>query len=566
MNHWKKRFAIAVVLAQLTAATAVADNFETAATAVDNMGVGWNLGNTLESISGQPMPDIVQAETYWGQPVTQPALMEMMRQAGFGAVRVPVTWQPHVDAAGTVDAAWMQRVHEVVDYVISQGLYCILNVHHDTGEDNKNYQSWLKADRTNYDVQKSRYEGLWQQIATEFRDYGERLLFEGYNEMLDSYSSWCFASYAAPGQYDAAVAASAYDAINSYAQSFVNTVRATGGNNAQRNLVVNTYGACGGAGSWNAHLKDPLRQMQLPSDRVAGHLIFQIHTYPDISNLNGAKAEMTDMFAALKTHLVAKGAPVIVGEWGTKDSYADYRDHRDKMLSFVTWFVQKAKAEGMSVFYWTGLTDGPARQLPAFSQPDLAETMVRAFWGDSFRGVFPTLSDYDVVYTVDYTGAWQELNLYADGRLDLSAYTALRLELEETPPAGTLQVKIYGDGKEGYHPLSTASSTMTLNASELGATVSRITLQYCKPASYSTRISSITLIRRDGTETELMPSVFWGCTLSLDAQLKRTGIRSVHAAKPPVDGGIYNLVGQRVALPRRGVYIRQGRKYVHASK
>lgn len=552
----RKIYAIAL-LALLSGTMASAADFEKATTAVSNMGVGWNLGNTLESFSGERMPDVVQAETYWGQPVTKPELMQMMKQAGFGAIRVPVTWGPHMDDSGKVDAAWMQRVHEVVDYVIDQGLYCILNVHHDTGE-----KSWLKADMTVYNAQRSRYEQLWKQIATEFRDYGEQLLFEAYNEMLDSYNSWCFASFATAGKYDATVAQSAYDAINSYAQSFVNVVRATGGNNSQRNLVVNTYGACSGSGTWSSHLKEPLQKMKLPEDNVQGHLIFQIHAYPNISNFTSAKAEVEDMFAALKTYLVAKGAPVIVGEWGSSDSHADYRDSREKMLQFATYFVQKAKAEGMATFYWTGLTDGPMRQMPAFSQPDLAETIVKAYHGEGFEGAYPTVDDYDITYTVNYTDSWQELNLYSEGNLNLNEYTRLRLQLETPPPAGTLQVKIYGSNKEVTLPVSSTVNTVSLSTVNAGATATRITLQYCKSAPYSAKILRAVLIKKDGTELSLSPSVFWGCTMSFDAKLK-TAIEQVYKSEPAADEGFYNLNGQRIAMPYRGIYIHKGRKYMH---
>ena len=123
-----------------------AADFETATDAVKNMGVGWNLGNTLEAHS-QTVTDVTQndfwgqqdltSETCWGQYVTKPELLKMMKDAGFGAIRVPVTWYNHMDKDGKVDAAWMARVHEVVDYVINQGMYCIINVHHDTGADSK---------------------------------------------------------------------------------------------------------------------------------------------------------------------------------------------------------------------------------------------------------------------------------------------------------------------------------------------------------------------------------------------------------------------------------------------
>jgi aryl-phospho-beta-D-glucosidase BglC (GH1 family) len=225
-----------------------------------------------------------------------------------------------MDIDGNVDEAWMNRVHDVVDYVISQGLYCIINVHHDTGADSQNWASWLKADASVYTAQKARYEKLWQQIANEFRNYGQLLLFEGYNEMLDAKSSWNFAQ-----------SSSAYDAINKYAQSFVDVVRATGGNNAQRNLIVSTYGACSGSGTWDAKVQDPLKKLQIPSGE-SNHIIFEVHNYPSIVNKDNAgnyvsdrtiseiKAEIDAWLENLKTHLVSKGAPVIIGEWGTNTS------------------------------------------------------------------------------------------------------------------------------------------------------------------------------------------------------------------------------------------------------
>ena len=218
------------------------------------MKCGWNLGNTLEA-NKQDLNDVLitdftrddfwgrqglESESCWGQEPTKPELLKMMKDAGFGAIRVPVTWYNHMDKDGKVNAEWMKRVHEVVDYVIDQGLYCIINVHHDTGADKDNFHSWIKADEANYTTNKAKYENLWKQIATEFKDYDQHLLFESYNEMLDKLSSWCFASFAAEKKYDADIAASAYKAINGYAQSFVDVVRTTGGNNAERNLVVNT--------------------------------------------------------------------------------------------------------------------------------------------------------------------------------------------------------------------------------------------------------------------------------------------------------------------------------------
>jgi len=548
-----------------------AQQFETASEAISNMGVGWNLGNTLDAHSGEAMSDIVKSETYWGQPVTQPALMQMMKWAGFGAIRVPVTWYPHMDAAGRVDAAWMKRVHEVVDYVLNTGMYCILNVHHDTGADNDSH--WLVASMSDYNKVKARYEGLWQQIAEEFRDYDQRLLFEAYNEMLDKYNSWCFASFNSPNKYNAADAADAYEAINSYAQSFVSTVRATGGGNAQRNLVVNTYGACCGSGTWNTHLKEPLEQMLLPKDEVQNHLLFQIHTYPNVKNLSNMRTEMDGMFSALKTHLADKGAPVIIGEWGTaNDGENDYLVRRDHVLSYADYMVKKAKDYGFATFWWMGISDGSARSLPAFSQPDLARTILQAYHGSDHNPHLRTTDDYDMTYTVNYTGQWQELNL-CDYDVSMSNYKGIRLELLDVPQSGSLSIKVYGatDGKEQYLTVpQQLTTTLNFNATTLGTKARRITLQYSKTGNYSIGVKSATLIKKDGTEESTTPSPFWGCTADVHATLKPTAIYSPHigATTPAASAAgtatpVYNLNGQRVASPlRRGIYISEGRRFV----
>ena len=411
-------------------------DFETATDAVKNMGVGWNLGNTLDSNSGDINNMWIECwtsrtpsdyETAWGQVITTPELIKMMKDAGFNAIRVPVTWHPHMEATfnsvkyvsstqtltpwdrandpiGTkIQKAWMQRVHEVVDYVISQGMYCILNIHHDTGSANT---AWLIASESDYAKQKDCFEAIWQQIAEEFKDYDEHLLFEGYNEMLDPYHSWNFASWDTPSRYDNAVATSAYNAINSFAQSFVDVVRATGGNNAQRNLIVSTYSASSGAGSWNQHLQDPLKYMKRPSDEVENHIIFEVHSYLDIKDLNDTKNVVNQMISALKSYLVAKGAPVIIGEWGTsvENGYALYRQN---MLSFARYFVEQTKAADIGTFYWMGLSDGEHRSVPEFNQTDLKDAIIKGYYGDQgYTAIRPSIyqkSDDGTIYNLNGT-------------------------------------------------------------------------------------------------------------------------------------------------------------------
>lgn len=365
---------------------------------------GWNLGNTLESNSGDLSNMWIEAftnasvtdyETAWGQPVATRELIHMFKEAGFKAIRVPVTWYPHMgtlnvkkaqnesgewkgiwnqkDWVGTdVDPVWMARVKEVVNYVIDEGMYCILNVHHDTGSSTT---CWLTASEDCYKEQQERFEILWKQIAEEFRDYPQELLFESYNEMLDPYDSWCFASYATTGRYDASVAKSAYNAINSYAQLFVNTVRATGGLNASRNLIVNTYAACSGAGTWNSHLKDPLKNMDLPYDSIKDHIAIEIHSYWD-ANSAGLESQVDDMFSAIASYLQTK-APVIIGEWGVTSDLST-SEGMQKAAEFAGMFAGKAKKAGCPNFWWMGLSDGADRSVPKWTQPLIKDAIISA--------------------------------------------------------------------------------------------------------------------------------------------------------------------------------------------
>ncbi|WP_084163056.1 glycoside hydrolase family 5 protein [Prevotella sp. RM4] len=561
-----------------------AQEFETATQAVKNMGVGWNLGNTLDA-NNQTNHDFtkdnywgqqgLESETCWGQSKAKPELIKMMKDAGFGAIRVPVTWYNHMDKDGKVNAEWMKRVHEVVDYVINQGLYCIVNVHHDTGADGSTFKSWIKADEANYEQNKTRYENLWKQIAEEFKDYDEHLLFESYNEMLDKLSSWCFASYASTNKYDAAVAKSAYNAINSYAQSFVTTVRNTGGNNATRNLVVNTYAACCGSGTWNDHLKEPLSQLTIPTDPVANHLMVQVHDYPNIANgIANVKKEIDDMMTAWNTHILSKGIPMILGEWGTAnvdegDGKTDYDVRRDVMFEFVDYMIAKCKEHHVATFYWMGLSDGAYRSLPAFNQPDLAERIAKAYHGSDFAGTYPTENDFNISYLVEYEKEWAELFLYGNynsvSPLKLTEYKGLRIEMDDNY-GSKLQVKVYGDAtgssfKEAYYTLSANSKTTTVNFenAKTGSTVSRITLQTNVGATKA-KINKVVLIKSDNSEVKLSPTTAWGCTLSTEST-PVSGIHELHYT-PQTDNRIYNLQGQQIAKPQRGIYIQNGKKHI----
>jgi aryl-phospho-beta-D-glucosidase BglC (GH1 family) len=363
-----KKLLLTVLLAVFTIADGESKNFETAAEAVRHLNPGWNLGNTLDAYNvGIPAGSPVSAyETTWGQPVTEEFLMKKVREKGFRCMRIPVTWFQHMDAEGNVDRAWMDRVEEVVGYVLKNDMYCILNVHHDTGA---HPSAWIQADSGRFAGTRDRYERLWTQIATRFRDYDERLLFEGYNEMLDTAFTW-----SAPKER------ASLQAVNSYAQLFVNTVRATGGNNLQRNLVVTTYSGAHG-GEWG-NTPYVLSDFRVPTDPCGNqnHLAVEVHSYDPFDWVNTynmtwtqqCSDELGRIFQRLNDAFISKGYPVIVGEFGSNGagektingrSTAQQQAEAGRQAADM---VRRCRQHGAAAIYWTLLVDGTDRRQESF--------------------------------------------------------------------------------------------------------------------------------------------------------------------------------------------------------
>ena len=372
-------------------------SWETAAAAVKNMGVGWNLGNTLDSNSGDVENMWIEGfsdrspaeyEKAWGQNVATRELIHMFKEKGFNAIRVPVTWYPHMgtvtvttyqDSNGNwhgrwdkstwtgydVDRVWMARVREVVGYVLDEGMYCILNVHHDTGTATT---AWLRADRQVYSSVRERYISLWNQIATEFESYGERLLFESFNEMLDVNNTWNY-----PLDKSSTVI------INTINADFVATVRATGGNNEKRNLVLNTYAASPDARA--------LKDFVLPKDSAKDHLLAQVHSYApyDFAFETGnprpnfdasCDREVRAIVDGINTNLVSRGIPCILGEFGV-DTHIRGEAEEAKQAAC---YVSQATKYNIACFYWMGLCDGKEdRAAPRWTKPTLRDAILKAY-------------------------------------------------------------------------------------------------------------------------------------------------------------------------------------------
>ena len=322
----------------------------TAFDAVREMGAGWNLGNALDCIDNKKKGVLAELggispeeyyETYWGNPLTTAAMINAVADAGFGAVRVPVTYADHMDGNFLIRPEWLDRVEQVVNYVLDNDMYCVINMHHDTGSGS---WPWLRADPENIKQLEDELRTVWLQIAGRFADYGDRLIFEGFSEILDTQSRWNGSDTAA------------YGAVNRLNQVFVDTVRGAGGCNADRFLIVSTYAA--------GIDQDMLDAFVLPDDSAENRLIAGVHyygtipfawrqeqvswtdTYPDWDpQRDGAPVEET--MKRLNSRFVENGIPVIIGEFGAKN-----KNNTEDRVSFAKHYTETAKKYGIACFWW----------------------------------------------------------------------------------------------------------------------------------------------------------------------------------------------------------------------
>lgn len=296
---------------------------------------GWNIGNTL---------DATPTETSWGNPLINQALMTGIKNAGFKSIRLPVTWTPHVDANDNIDPVWMARVTQVVKYARNAGLYVVLNIHHEGG--------WLNNTLyANQAANNARLAKLWTQIANNFKDFDDYLLFANLNEVGKENAPW-----GVPPQKEW------LDVQNGYHQVFVNTVRGTGGNNAKRQLVVQGY---------FTNIDTSYDYAVLPTDTVANRLFFEVHYYdPYNFTINGdstmwqwgasatnptetwANEPYVDAeFQKMKTRFIDKGVPVILGEYGAylKPAYPGMAPYRKAWAEYVT---RSSVQHGLVPMWW----------------------------------------------------------------------------------------------------------------------------------------------------------------------------------------------------------------------
>ena len=369
-----------LVITQKGAGADPDDPFETSFELVENLVMGYNLGNTLDA---NPWGDwwdpstktIADWETSWGQPLTTQEIIDAIAEKGFNIIRVPVTWYPHMDADDNVSEEWMNRVQQVVDYVLNAGCYCILNIQHDNGAANGRTDggAWLYADIDDYPALTVRYQKLWKQIAEHFKNYDEHLIFESFNEILNKSYSWTAPSSVEDG---------AYQAINKLQQDFVNVVRETGGNNKYRNLAVTTYSATGTSDV-------ALQAFELPTDPSSNHLYLSIHSYDpyNFCNYNAGKnqdgseydyniyvfdedceATIDGVFTRVSKRSSEVGIPFIFGEFGAIDETKSMAE-RIKYAKYLKTKFQQYETAGL---WWMGLYD---RKAETWYEEEIADAL-----------------------------------------------------------------------------------------------------------------------------------------------------------------------------------------------
>lgn len=276
--------------------------------------LGWNLGNTLEAPTG---------EESWGAPPTTQEIITAVKRLGFNAVRIPCAWnQPqYLDEEGKITDKWMGRVKEVVDFCMKEDMYAIVNIHWDGGWQDSSCDASILTEDSIATVEAKVYD-FWTQIATAFREYDGRLLFAGANEP------------AVENRQDMAV-------LSRYEQAFVDAVRATGGNNTYRNLIVQGPGT---------NIDNTYEWFEMPEDPTPARLMVEVHYYTPANfcindpttdwcesmtyfwgeqykqyadeymdgrfDTEQQEGYVHDQMNKMKTKFVDQGIPVIIGEFG----------------------------------------------------------------------------------------------------------------------------------------------------------------------------------------------------------------------------------------------------------
>ncbi|WP_418819848.1 cellulase family glycosylhydrolase [Ruminococcus sp.] len=316
---------------------------------LEDMGLGWNLGNSLDATGGSGL----DTETSWSNPKTTQALIDKVKSLGFNTVRVPVSWGKHVSGDNyTIDSAWLARVKEVVDYCYKNDMYVILNIHHDTKSSESASGAGYYPRSSAYSSSEKFVTSVWSQMAEYFKNYDYHLIFETLNEprLIGTGYEWWFNKWNIPSEVKDAI-----DCINKLNQKAVDTIRDTGSNNRGRLIMCPGYDASIDGATVSG--------FKLPTD-ISGNknrIAVSVHAYSpynfamNIDTSNGAtstyssyiKDELKNLFSTLKSNFRDKGIPVVIGEFGSTD-----KNNTAERVKWATDYTALAKKNNIPCLLW----------------------------------------------------------------------------------------------------------------------------------------------------------------------------------------------------------------------
>ncbi len=407
----------------------------TTAQLVRDMGIGINLGNTMEScgdwIAQWGDGTVTSYETAWGSPVITQEIIQGYADEGFGVLRIPVGWSNLMGENYTISPAYLERVQQLVDWTIAADMYAIINIHYDGG--------WMHDFPEKPEECMARFTRFWEQISAYFANYGDYLMFEAQNEEMgwsSLYDDWD------PTKQDRETA---YGLVNQINQRFVDTVRASGGNNPQRHLLISGY---------NTDIKktcDPLFKM--PAD-PAGRCAISVHYYTPVpfcildEDADWAKmqptwgtdadyAELASFMDMMKTNFVDKGIPVIIGEYGCPQKNKE----PESIVRFISSVCQAAYDRQMCPVLWDVTDLHYDRTTCKMKNTELQQLLAAIpepkpeVIGDvNADGVF-SVADIIMLqkWLISEENAsladWKVCDLSADGRIDIFDFTLLKRAL-----------------------------------------------------------------------------------------------------------------------------------------
>ncbi len=301
---------------------------------VDSMGAGWNLGNCFDASDCTWVSNELDYESAWCGAKTTKELIKTVKNAGFNTIRIPVSWHNHVDKDLKISKAWMDRVQEVVDWSLAEGLYVIINIHHDN---DKNANAYYHPSAAMKDASVKYIRSIWEQISARFRDYSEKLVFQGMNEprLTGTNYEWWYDTKNVPADVKTAL-----ENINLYNQTFVDTVRASGGKNSGRYLLIVGYAGMNNEGGvLSSYYK-------LPKDTTADKLIVDCHYYGI-----GARTSL-QVIDGLYNKYTSKGTPVMITEYGLNADGYKYVDNEQNAVTRMGEFMEYARNRGISAVIW----------------------------------------------------------------------------------------------------------------------------------------------------------------------------------------------------------------------